>query len=74
MQATVVPGVSMWSVWQPDREMYFNSFFVECEGGNLVVDPLAADETLFARMERAGGVAWIVLTNRDHERAAASFK
>ncbi len=54
--------------------MYFNSFFVECGEGNLVVDPLAADEALLARIERAGGVAWVVVTNRDHERTAASFK
>jgi len=73
MQATVVPGVFMWSVWQPDRNLYFNAFFIETEEGNLVVDPLSGDEALLAEIAQRGGIAWIVVTNRDHERATASF-
>ena len=73
MQATIVPGVLMWSVWQPDRNMYFNSFFVKTGEGNFVVDPLAGDDALFERIEVEGGVDWIVITNRDHQRAAGGF-
>jgi uncharacterized cupin superfamily protein len=73
MQATIVPGVSMWSVWQPDRNFFFNSFFVTSAEGNFAVDPLAADGVLFEQIERAGGLDWIVVTNRDHERATAAF-
>jgi uncharacterized cupin superfamily protein len=72
MQPTIVPGVAMWSVWQPDRDLYFNSWFVEGPDGNFVVDPLPADEALFERI-RAKGLAAVVITNRDHERDAASF-
>jgi uncharacterized cupin superfamily protein len=73
MQATIVPGVSMWSVWQPDRNFHFNSFFVTGADGNFVVDPLGGEETVFERIAAAGGIAWIVVTNRDHQRAASAF-
>jgi uncharacterized cupin superfamily protein len=70
MQQLSIPGMAMWSIWQPDRAMYFNSFFMERTGGNVVVDPLAITDDDVAYMRDRGGVAWIVITNRDHERKA----
>lgn len=72
MQTTIVPGVATWSQWQPDRNLYFNSWFVESDEGNFVVDPLEPDEPVLAHVA-ARGLAGVVLTNRDHERAAATF-
>jgi uncharacterized cupin superfamily protein len=70
----------MWSVWQPDRNLFFNSFFIEgaiaadaASGsgiGNLVVDPLPLPDADAAEIDARGGVAWIAITNRDHERDA----
>jgi uncharacterized cupin superfamily protein len=71
MRQTVVAGVWSWSVWQPDRGLDFNSFFIEHADGNLVVDPLEPDEETLADL-RARGVAAVLVTNRDHERAAAA--
>ena len=70
MQSLALDGVAMWSVWQPDRRMYFNSFFVQLADGNIVVDPLAAADEDLAFMRERGGVHSIVVTNRDHERRA----
>jgi uncharacterized cupin superfamily protein len=71
MRQTVVPGVWSWSRWQPDRGLDFNAFFIETSEGNLVVDPLEPDdETLADLVSR--GVATVLVTNRDHERASAS--
>lgn len=70
MQRTVVPGVAMWSLWQSDRNLFFNSFFVEGPGGNLAIDPLPLADVDAREIEARGGVAWIVVTNRDHERGA----
>ncbi len=70
MQQTVVAGVAMWSVWQPDRNLYFNSFFVELADGNLAIDPLPLPDADADEIARRGGLAWIVITNRDHERDA----
>jgi uncharacterized cupin superfamily protein/glyoxylase-like metal-dependent hydrolase (beta-lactamase superfamily II) len=72
MQATVIEGISMWSAWQPDRNMYFNSFFVRSDEGNVAVDPLPCDEALTERIAREG-LAWIFITNRDHERGARAL-
>jgi uncharacterized cupin superfamily protein/glyoxylase-like metal-dependent hydrolase (beta-lactamase superfamily II) len=71
MQQTSIPGIAMWSRWQPDRSLYFNSYFVRDDGGNLLVDPLELEEPEAREIEAAGGAAWIVVTNRDHERSAA---
>lgn len=72
MQATIVAGVALWSRWQPDRNLFFNAWFVESPAGNFVVDPLEPDEAELAHVA-ARGLAAVVVTNRDHERAAATF-
>lgn len=65
----------MWSRWQPDRSLFFNSFFIKgnANGENIIVDPLAAEEADLAAIEAEGGAAWIVITTRDHEREAAAL-
>ncbi len=72
MQPTIVPGVATWSRWQPDRSMFFNAWFVAGDGGNFVVDPLEPDAGDLAYVDERG-LAAVVITNRDHERAAAFF-
>jgi len=64
----------MWSAWQPDRSMHFNSYLFEREGGCVAVDPLALDDQSMDQVARLGGVHTIVLTNRDHERAADALR
>ena len=63
----------MWSVWQPDRNLYFNSFFVESRAGNLAIDPLPLGDADASEIEARGGLAWIAITNRDHERDARAL-
>lgn len=70
MQSLAIDGLSMWSVWQTDRNVFFNSYFLKRADGNIVVDPLAWTPQDEAQMREGGGVAWIVITNRDHERRA----
>jgi len=64
----------MWSAWQPDRGMCFNSYLFERAGGLVAVDPLPLDDDSLAQIERMGGVRAIVLTNRDHRRAAKALR
>jgi uncharacterized cupin superfamily protein len=72
VQKTVVDGVAMWSVWQQDRGLYFNAYYVEAPDGNLLIDPLALDDADAAEIEQRGGVAWFAITTRDHERETAA--
>jgi uncharacterized cupin superfamily protein len=68
VQPLAIEGMAMWSVWQPDRNVFFNSYFLRRDDGNVVVDPLAWTPEDEAQMRARGGVAWIIVTNRDHER------
>ncbi|MDQ2817667.1 MAG: cupin domain-containing protein [Candidatus Eremiobacteraeota bacterium] len=74
MQQTIIDGISFWSRWQPDRGVFFNSWLVARPDGVFVVDPLQTDddESLIREL-RAAAVRAIVVTNRDHQRAAALF-
>ncbi len=72
MRSTVVPGIWLWSRWQPERGMDFNGFFAEAADGNLVVDPIEPDDATLADL-RHRGVAAVLVTNRDHERATATI-
>jgi uncharacterized cupin superfamily protein len=69
MQQTIIDGVAMWSRWQADRNLYFNSYFVRGEQENLIVDPLPLDDADADEIAAKGGASWIVITNRDHQRA-----
>jgi uncharacterized cupin superfamily protein/glyoxylase-like metal-dependent hydrolase (beta-lactamase superfamily II) len=73
MQKTSVADIWTWKRWQPDRSMDFNSWFVKGGEINIVVDPLEPDADDLKQIEEMGGVAWIVITNRDHERATKTF-
>ncbi len=69
LQETSLDGISMWSRWQPDRSLFFNSFFVR-GSENVIVDPLALSERDVATIRGQGSAQWIVITTRDHEREA----
>ena len=64
----------MWSAWQPDRGMPFNSYIFARDDGFVAVDPLPLDGESTDALRRGGGVHTVVLTNRDHERGASEFR
>lgn len=69
-----IPGAWMWSAWQPDRGMAFNSYLFETPDGAVAVDPLPLDEDSAQWIAANGGLRTIVLTNRDHRRDAQSLR
>jgi glyoxylase-like metal-dependent hydrolase (beta-lactamase superfamily II) len=65
----LLPGIFFWS-WLSERHGYdFQGTFVLSDGGNLCIDPVAPSAAVLARLEREG-VARVLLTNRNHTRAA----
>lgn len=74
MRQLAVPGAYSWSAWQPDRGMNFNGYLLVRDGGNVAVDPLPLDDAQAGQIGALGGVATIVLTNRDHERGALAMR
>jgi uncharacterized cupin superfamily protein len=69
-----LPGVWMWSAWQPDRGMAFNSYLFERDGACVAVDPLPLDDASLEQIATLGGVKTIVITNREHERGAQALR
>lgn len=59
-----------WSVFSERLNIDFNSFLWVREGGNVVIDPLPLTAHDREHLKTLGGVAWIILTNSDHVRAA----
>ncbi len=74
MQTLAISGLHAWSRWQPDRTMSFTSHLLVREGENVAFDPLPTDAADEEQIEALGGVAVILLTNRDHERGAAAMR
>jgi uncharacterized cupin superfamily protein len=68
------PSGWMWSAWQADRGLPFNSYLFERDDGCVAIDPLPLDRASEDQIADLGGVHTIVLTNRDHERAAAALR
>jgi glyoxylase-like metal-dependent hydrolase (beta-lactamase superfamily II) len=65
----IVADIWTWP-WFSQRHGYnFNGFFIRHAGGNLCIDPVEPDAETLAEIERLG-VARVILTNRNHVRAA----
>jgi glyoxylase-like metal-dependent hydrolase (beta-lactamase superfamily II) len=65
----LLPGIFTWP-WFSERHGYdFNGTFVRHPGGNLCIDPVEPGNEVLERLVKEG-VARILLTNRNHVRAA----
>ena len=69
----ILPGILTWTWFSEPHGYDFNGYLVHHPAGNLVVDPVPPGEDGLDEMARAG-VASIVLTNRNHSRAANAVR
>ncbi len=69
----ILPGILTWTWFSEPHGYDFNGYLVRDPGGNLVVDPVPPGEDGLDEIARAG-VASIVLTNRNHSRAANAVR
>ncbi|HEY2748435.1 MAG TPA: hypothetical protein VGL86_27620 [Polyangia bacterium] len=70
----IVPGIHTWTAYSARFGYDFNGFLVRRpDGGAIVVDPVEPSADDLAVLA-AAGVARIVLTNRNHYRAAARLR
>jgi glyoxylase-like metal-dependent hydrolase (beta-lactamase superfamily II) len=65
----IMPDVFTWSRFSEPHGYDFNGYLVRHADGNLCIDPVQPDEAVLSQIERLG-VAKILLTNRNHSRAA----
>jgi glyoxylase-like metal-dependent hydrolase (beta-lactamase superfamily II) len=64
-----LPGVLTWAWFSEPHGYDFNGTLVLHEHGNLCIDPVEPDDVVLELLEREG-VAWILVTNRNHTRGA----
>ena len=70
----MIEDIYSWSVFSDTRQIDFNGHLWVREEGNIAIDPVAMCDTDRSHLEQLGGVKYIVITNRDHEREAAAFQ
>ncbi len=70
----LLPNVWEWSWFSEEKRLNFNGHLLTVGEHRILVDPppMTAGDIAFARQE--GPVDYILVTNRDHEREAASFR
>ncbi|HZC03577.1 MAG TPA: MBL fold metallo-hydrolase [Gammaproteobacteria bacterium] len=65
----ILTDIFMWSWFSEPHGYNFNGFFIRHPAGNLCIDPADPGEEVLNELARQG-VARILLTNRNHVRAA----
>jgi len=70
----IVPDVQMWSVPVPDKGYDFNGFAVNTEDGTVLIDPPEPVEEGWGAIDMLEPFAGLWITNRNHSRAAATFR
>jgi glyoxylase-like metal-dependent hydrolase (beta-lactamase superfamily II) len=69
----ILPGVLIWSWFSEPHGYDFNGTLVLHEGGNLCIDPVEPSDQVLDRLGKEG-VARILITNRNHTRAASRVR
>ncbi|HXR36847.1 MAG TPA: MBL fold metallo-hydrolase [Candidatus Binataceae bacterium] len=65
----IVSGIFTWPWFSAPHGYNFNGYLIADPGGNICVDPVEPDAEALAEIARRG-VARIIVTNRNHVRAA----
>jgi len=74
MKQVLFSDMYSWSVFSEPRQIDFNGHLWRRPDGNVLIDPVAMTAADLEQFDALGGAAFIVVTNRDHERQAAFFK
>jgi glyoxylase-like metal-dependent hydrolase (beta-lactamase superfamily II) len=69
----ILTGIFTWPWFSEPHGYNFNGHFIKHAGGNLCVDPVEPSDEDLAEMARQG-VARILITNRNHSRAANKIR
>lgn len=70
----ILPGMWQWSWFSEEKQLDFNGLFLMVGEHKILVDPppMTAEAGTFIR--RNGPVDYIIVTNRDHAREAATYQ
>lgn len=68
----LLPGIWQWSWYSEDKQLDFNGLFLSVGEHKIVIDPPPISAEASTHIRRQGGLDYIIVTNRDHIREAAS--
>ena len=74
MKHLMYPNIYSWSIFSEMRQLDFNGHLWIRPEGNILIDPVPMIDSDRDQLMALGGAAWIVITNRDHEREADRFR
>lgn len=73
MKRLIFDDIYSWSIFSEARQIDFNGHLWVRPEGNILIDPVPMIDSDLDQFDKLGGAALIVITNRDHERAAQTF-
>ncbi len=73
MKALHRPGLYSWSAFDEARNVDFNGTAWAHPAGTVLFDPMPMSSHDLAHLLSLGPVAWVVITNSDHVRAASEL-
>lgn len=70
----LLPGIWQWSWFSEEKKLDFNGLYLGVGDHHMLVDPPPMGEEDVRVIKRAGGIDYIIITNRDHEREAGRYQ
>ncbi len=70
----IVPGISTWSIFNTEKQLNFNGWYIEHQGEAVVIDPPTPGQAVLDEIEKRGRPKAILLTNKHHTRASEVFR
>lgn len=70
----ILPGIATWSWFSEEKQINFNGHLLDVGEHRILVDPPPLSDADLTQLSTAGPVDYILLTNRDHVREAATYK
>jgi hypothetical protein len=69
----VAPGICLWRFYDPSVKADLFATAMETASGTYLVDPIPLAPDAFASLTSRAKIAGIIITNENHDRAAAQF-
>jgi hypothetical protein len=69
----VAPGIFLWRFYDPSVKAELFSTALETAAGTFLIDPIPLSPDAAASLQDGAEIAGIVVTNENHDRAAAQF-
>jgi len=70
----LLPGIWQWSWFSQEKQIDFNGLFLTVGEHRVLVDPPPMTQDDLNQAKQGGQVDYVLLTNRDHEREAATYQ